>query len=303
LSEGLPSRVDLHRVLPPLTEVQKELSPDKVLEMLEDHSVTDTPYHPQVQFLYDVDEDGLIDHLYCCEAAALEYLNALDRNLDPFTLEQHDALAEYTRINRYGPDAGWGAAILALLDGRPTVYGNRVQVTKWAATYRIPVDIHPMKPANVIANHDLLVVGTTQDYILVHCTYNGPAAIPKEQFDRATIMLTTTIDHEPVQSGRPSEVAERLINATDHPVIATVNAHLLNGYRLGTVPFITAVTKSWEEDWKIGLRQDLPPSKEDRACYLAAIVEEDRFPVWVKAKQDWLKWLEDHQKEIIPGLR
>lgn len=287
----------------PTTAEQRELSPDKVLDLFEEHSVAETPYHPQVQFLYDVDGDGLIDHLYCCEAAALEYLNNRGYNMDPFDLETHDTLVEYTKLNRYGPDAGWGAAILALLDDTPTVYGYRSQTIKWAATYRVPADLQSMKAAKTVANHDLLVVGATESFILVHCTYNGPAAVPKDQFDRACIMLTTTVDHDPVPPGPPSQVADRLISATDHPVIATVNAHAITGYRLGTVPFITAVERSWRDDWRAGLRDDLPPSKDDRACYLAAIVEKDRFPVWTKAEHEWLKWLEENQKNIVPGYR
>jgi len=286
----------------PATSTSTAFGREIVLDLMEEGAVTDVPFHPQVQFLRDVDGDGVIDHAYCCEAASLEFLNALGREMDPFDLETADALVEYTRISGKGPDAGWGAAILALLLRKPIVYGDRAQVLRWAAAYRVPVEHRPMQPAKTVANHDLLVVGVAEGYVLLHCTYHGPSAVPYGAFDRACVMLATTVYHEPVNAERPSAIAERVISSTDRPLIASVNAQALTGYRLGTVPFVVAVQKSWRDDWMAGLKDNVPEDKDDRLCYLAAVVERDKFPCWVKLGEPWLKWLEKAQPEIVPGL-
>jgi len=275
------------------------VNPDEVVRAEKEVSVVDVPYHPQAQFLFDVDGDGRIDHLYCCEAAVTEYLNAtgmLNKVVDPFFVETSDTLVEYDNIlNKLGSDAGWHAPILYLLTGvEPVVHGPRQVLVGWSCAYRTPVVRVPMVTKKPTVNHDLLVVGVDKDreLLLLHCTYNGPCLVTYENFDSATLFVTTTESVE-APGYSPSKTAEKLIDETDKPVLASVNAHALNPVaRLGTVPFIIAVEEGFYEDWKKGLSDELPPDRDDRLCYLMAIEEKSGLPVYDQRKHDWLKWLE-----------
>jgi len=276
------------------------------------------PFVPQFQFLTDVDGDGRVDHLYCCEAAALTYVLADEscpvresaESVGPFLIERVDSWVELRPS--LGPDSTAGAAVLALLYDRPACAAGDSAVVALVEEYRVPVGswfkVAQGQPTSAL-DHEVFFVRLDTLDVLVYDTAVGVYKVPIEEFVGAVGAVWAM--EEPVCDvhglGSFIKGVNMGIATVNHAELRRIALDRAVRVRRLKVPFALAVKGDGTSDdpiladWKDGLAAEVGPG-DDLACYGYALCHLDELPVYVASKE-FMSWLEDAQDELLTSLK